>query len=431
MTRSSLLWIRGALALVSLFSALPIVRAAAQSTTDHSAVWIETVEPDSALARAGLLVGDALSQWQGLEAAGRIRQQGRLTSMADWHRLVHEQAPRGAVRLIGRRAGAAITFEVQPGPWLATVRPQLSLELATAYTNGRKRLQNGERPAAIDAWQAAAEQAIRHGEATAAAWLLRTIGEAHTAARQWQLAQAAYEAARRQTTTPTGEALLRHAAARAYADQGVMDRATAELEQGLALWHTVPDAELSVAACLVELAELARRQRQLERAQSLLDEALASQAALAPGSLAMAESLSLRGTLSFYRGDLEAAGASFQQALDLQQRLAPAGLEIATSHNRLGAVAWRLGRLDEAKGHFERALAIRQALAPNSLDVAGTLNNLALVTQRLSDFDATEAALQRAAALYQSLAPNTLAQANTTTNLGVLALTRGHLEEAS
>ncbi|MEM7357227.1 MAG: tetratricopeptide repeat protein, partial [Acidobacteriota bacterium] len=46
-------------------------------------------------------------------------------------------------------------------------------------------------------------------------------------------------------------------------------------------------------------------------------------------------------------------------------------------------------------------------------------------------FDATEAALQRAAALYQSLAPNTLAQANTTTNLGVLALTRGHLEEAS
>ena len=253
----------------------------------------------------------------------------------------------------------------------------------------------------------------------------------HTKGQESTATHAACDATLTAASTPSERAILLQTAAKTHAQQGALADASFDFERALDIWRAIPGAELSVADCLVELADLARLQRQLDRAQTLLDEALTLQRTLAPGSLELAKSLSLQGTLAWYRGSLTDAGKYFQQALDVQQQLAPDGLEVATSFNRLGAVAWQQGELEEAQALYERSLAIRQARVPESLEVAATLNNLALVTRSRGDLDTAEELTQRAAAIQATHAPESLAQANTITNLGIIAVARGDLEEGA
>jgi CHAT domain-containing protein len=218
--------------------------------------------------------------------------------------------------------------------------------------------------------------------------------------------------------------------AHAHYDRGHWEQASALLREALAAYEKRGGDSPGVAACLLNLGLLARKQGAPAQARGYYERSLAIQQAAGRESLIMAGTLGDLGYVARDLGDWPGARDYFERGLRIQQKLAPASLIVATSLSDLGAVAEIQGNLAEAKEYHRQALALRQNLARDSLDMATSLNNLGVVASDQGDWTGAREYFSRALTLRQNLAHDSPDMASTLGNLGVATQEQGDLAGA-
>ena len=109
-----------------------------------------------------------------------------------------EEAPRGGVRVHGRRAGASMVWTLLPGTQSVEVHPLLPEHLLRLHQEARNFA--GSRPAdAAD--RSVAGQAKHAGKGQIGIWFLSRAAEALAEARQWPQADALHSKAVDQATS--------------------------------------------------------------------------------------------------------------------------------------------------------------------------------------------------------------------------------------
>jgi predicted ATPase/DNA-binding SARP family transcriptional activator len=157
--------------------------------------------------------------------------------------------------------------------------------------------------------------------------------------------------------------------------------ATAQLEEGLALWRDLGD-ERGVASALQILGSVAREQGRYARAQALHEESLSLWQRLGD-EWGIARSLNYLGFVAWLREDHERATALCAEALGLYRGLGDAE-GIAWSLISLGAVAQYRGDLGRSEALLEESLSLSREAGYRE-DVAWSLNELGIVAHRRGD----------------------------------------------
>jgi len=425
-------------------------------------VVVESVISDYAAHGAGLREGDIVLAWSRGNARGDIQ------SPFDLMYIEAEQAPRGAVTIVGRRGGQEHHWSIKSDEWGLQARPVLSDTLLRLYEEGRSLEGTGKSSEAAGRWRAAAAQTQNQD----ASWLLLRAAEALAKTRLWKECDQTYQAALAQAAidgfgirvlllrswadtfkqrsdwihaeeyygqalTESGELDADLTAAAVLSDLGVIAESRGDLvraeehhTQALAIRENNAPASLTVASSLNALGRVACQRGHLQKWQDYTNRALALQERLAPGSLAAATSLSDLGHLAWMRGDLGKADEYHRSALAIRERLAPGSLKVASSLNGLGLVAWNRGDLDKAEEYHLATLRILEKLAPDSLQVARTLNNLGNVLLDHGDLAKAEEHYRASLTIRQKLAPGSLDVASSLNNLGLVAWNRGDLAKS-
>lgn len=389
-------------------------------------VVIEDIDQGSALEKAGLRPGDLLLAWE------REGGQGEIRTAFDWLWVKAEQSPRGTVRLHGERAGAAIRFDVQRGPWDARVRPRMAGDLLQSYLEGRQRIEAGDLEGGAGLW----EQLVQRVEPDAAPglrpWLLWQAGEAWKKGTQGERERSSLQAALAMAPDPQTRVVLWEALGESYQYSNKMADADASfrsaLEAGEAAWGK---ESLQVAGTLVRLATILRLQSRLDAAGQLLDRALEIRQHLAAASLAVADSLHQLFLLAHARRDTAVMSELLERALALQEQWPPDSLAMADIWNDVATLEMDGYREAEAAMSFGRALAILERKAPGSIQTATVLGRLGLVYRTLGDLESAEEHLQRGLEIRQKLAPESLGTAALLSNFGGIARERGDLTAAA
>ncbi len=458
------------LALAALGTIVPPERAGAQPASAPPGVVVEAVEPGLAAARSGLAPGDVLLAWR---RDAPTPDRGELASPFDLTAVEVEQAPRGTVELVGRRAAEPFTRHLEPGAWGLATRPGWDPAELESYLRGRQLIKAGELPAGFEVWRELARGRGVSGRPDAAAWLLGEIAAAAARAGNWDTARTTLGEAARQLGTAVATARLHESLAAAFerangpgeaadawrralelratgsaapaglasaaslAGLGRLARQGGELtvaeshHQGaLELRRRLAPESLAVAESLHDLGEAALESGALGRADELLREALGIAERLAPESPEVARFVHARGRAARKRGDLEAAKELLRRAFELRRHLRPDSLELADSLHGLGSLAWDRGDLEQAETRLERSLELRRRLRPGSLDLAKTLNSLGIVAGMRGELARAEKRFRDALTIYERLTPTSIGVSEVLNNLGIVAEQRGDLRLA-
>ena len=459
-----------ALALLLGLAAPPV------SADPGAGVVLESLHPTSALVAAGLQVGDVLISWERpAEPPLRTRPaQGELVSPFEWRWLLQEQAPRGIVRLFGRRADRTLEWTVEPGIWDGTVRPVMSEDWLETYEEGRRFIEQGAAAVGLKPWRVLAEVAAAGRERRLAAWFELRRGEIWTDLEIWPEAYAAFALARRHARDPLSRATIRQAECATALEEGDFAHSEEACRQSLEILRASWGESLAVAQGNHRLAEVLwfSKSNPLEEVRALLRAALDVGHRLAPESLPVADAVQAMGILDLNDGDLESAQTHFEEAQELFRRLAPESLRWAGSLDTMRAVAFQRGELDTAEDYGLRSLEIRKRLAPDqhpealgrfrlaALDferghletsenhlrkaleiwqdegssrnenIASTLSLLGRVASERADLDRAEDLYLEALQVWQTISPDGPRSADLHNNLAGVAFLRGQLERA-
>ncbi|HEX9731838.1 MAG TPA: CHAT domain-containing protein [Thermoanaerobaculia bacterium] len=378
-------------------------------------IVIESVGAGSALDKAGLEPGDAVRWWR---RPGAHDARGVLRSPYDWEWLASEQAPRGAVELVGPDR----TWTVAPGPWDAAARPALAGERLELYAQGLERLRAEDAEGAMESWRLLASLLGERGEPRS--WILLRLGDAAGDAGRRDEAREAYQAALEAAQRPAARAVVLRALGMFAEGHGDFAGAEARYREACELLAH-PPGSLVLAECLNDLAAVAWSRGDVERAAQWFRQALEIRRSQVPGSLEEAASLNNLGVVALLRGELAAAAELHRRAFDVYRELDPGGLKVAISLNNLGNVAWSRGEIDLAAAYHRRALDIREERSPGGLEVAESLNNLGSVVLSRGDPDLAAAYQRQALEIYERAAPESPRVAASLNNLGNVARERG------
>ena len=427
-------------------------------------VVIEHLSDDSTLSRGGIRPGDCLTSWK----KQHNQSWRRINSVFSWMRLEIEEAPRGDVVLSGKRNGKNIIFLISPGPWEATVRPEMSDRLVKLYERGGEAWRSGHGGQGALLWQTISSSGERElGELpcwiwlrTAEQWLRvqrwremdvanrRALEAAHTTEARvvvWNAIAAAHE---RRGELPAAEKAYRSAAAIQLArfgrglwfaasqgylatvavDRGNLRTATHLRRTALSLQARLAPGSLQ-SESLSWLGHLALAAGSSNEAEQYFDRARVYRQQIAPGGLDWAESLYDFGSLALQRGELAKAESQFQSSLEIRERLAPGSRKTGKSLVALGMVAFFRGDLEGAERLWQQALDIQQVQAPG-LEVATVLNNLGEVSRLRGDLALAEDRQELALHITQAIAPGSLDVAFNLNNLGLIATDRGDFATA-
>ena len=394
---------------------------------------LEEVTPGSLGARAGLQAGDVLLSWCRTAAspADPCLAEGRFDAAFDFAAVDLEQAPRGGVRVSGKRGGASATWALLPGSQAVEVRPVLPEPLARLDQEGRSLA--AERPDdAVERWRAAAAQARQTGANRLGVWLLsrgaRVLAEAH----QWPQADALSDEALDQARSLREEmieAQLLKVWGRTFHDRGAWTKAEDLYRRSLELDHAA-GRELAAAWVLHTLGDLEIRRSRRQEADLLLRQALTLHEKLAPRSSTLAASLLELGNLLRLQGDLTAAAEDMTRARSILEELAPESLETADAIASLGYLEKIKENLPAAEELFRRARAICERVRPESLEMARALHGLAQTAIARDDRETADYLLKRTLAIEETLDPSGFMVAGTLDSLGLQAFARKDLKKA-
>lgn len=403
----------------------------------------------------GLAEGDVLVGWRDDGAEPENRAAGVIRSPLDALELEITRAPRGALALQVVRGGEELWIAVRSGRW----------EVDFETVESAPRAGTGVRSprSTAEAWLERARAAAARDDGQAARWYRHLAGRALAAAGRLEAAQDAFAASRSGDGAPV--ALLLQLEGRAWKQARVASEAELSLRAALEQRRRADPDALAVAACLVDLGELADPRRQ----EPFLEEAGEIYRRLAPHSMELAHVVNLLGNLALFRSELDSARRLYGEALELRRRAAPGSYRVADCYTNLGSIARKHGRLDDAERLLERSLATyhpelvypiaitanslgiiqrdkgsyRQAretwelalasfrrVEAESLAVAGVLNNLGNLSLRVGNLERAEALHREALELRRELAPESRDVAASLHNLGLIARQRGRSEAA-
>lgn len=369
-------------------------------------------------ASAGLLPGDVLVSWRRGGEAGLLRWPSGLLEVET------EQAPRGAVELVGRRAGEPMRWRMPPVRWNVRTRPALSPHLRALYREGAQRFANQDPAGGAAAWRAAVEAAARAEDRPRMAWFLGELGRTGAESGRWREADAAYEeAVRKAEDTGMATFLLRNWCA-TYVQRENWERAETCYRRVLA---KAQPGTFAAARDLAVLAGLATRRGDLEAAERMYREALSIRSGIVVLGPYLVQAI--RDEVAGF-GAPGPSGVTREEIEDLRRKLqrlretllAEAGLK--PPGDRPAKTAAAPAKKEKEKEEpspleaLQRALAKAEREEPGSLTVADRWQDLGELSFEDGDLIAAEIAWLRALDVREKLAPGTLREARTLHDLG-------------
>ena len=210
---------------------------------------------------------------------------------------------------------------------------------------------------------------------------------------------------------PEVRARLRTALGRVYANLGLYDQATTQIERALEEQRALTgDRHLATAAIQDELGQLRFHQGRMEEADSLLTIALDVRRTVAGREdTSTAESMERLARVRKDRNELPSADSLARGALAIRRSVnGEAALSTASTEQLLAELLNVSGADEEAVPLYQSALATRERLAGSSHPlVAATLFNLALTERRLGRIEVAESLYRRTIAIQrQALGAN-------------------------
>ncbi len=406
-----------------------------ETAAPAAGVLVEEVTAESLGARAGLRADDLLVSWCRTAASpdGPCLAAGKFQTPFDFETMEIEEAPRGGVRILGKRAAVSTTWVLLPGSQSVKVRPVLPADLLALYQEGRGLAGTEPLDAAVERWRSAVLAAKQAGDGRLAVWLLSRAAGALAEARKWPPADALYRTAAEQARLPGAaklEACIAKAWGKTFQRRGSWREAEDLFRRSLELDQNAEPQGLAVAWDLHTLGTMSAQHSALATAEDHLRRALAIRERLAPRSSSLAGTLMNLGNVLQLRGDLIGAEDTLRRALSIQEELAPGSAEVADILLNLGAVVGNRGNIAGAEELYRRAKAIYERIKPEGLEIAKILKNLSDLAVNSYDEGASEYFLQQALAIEEKRDPSGAGLAITLENLGLQALDRGNLEKA-
>jgi CHAT domain-containing protein/tetratricopeptide (TPR) repeat protein len=425
------------LAFLGLLAFSPLLAATQDARCPFSApgLVVETVTPESAGFRAGLMPGDRLLSWcrtSGTEEGCVAR--GDLRTAFDWLDVQREEVPRGGVVVEGARGSEAHRWSLLPTFQGITVAPLLQSALAEAYQSSRGHEQAGDPASAAKELESAAEMADRNHCADAALWLRAQAAQLRAKARQWSEADAGFQAAlakARELGAARVEVLLQISWSEAFLLRGDATQARQHLESALSLEVENRPESLTVPVLLGRLGDVADKQDNPEEADRLFRRAYDLVFRAVPGSGTEAAAANNLSVSAFGRGDLAQAELYATRALAIREKLTPSGDTSTPSLVNYGSVLFARGDFAAAEAAFLRARRILEKVSPESMSLARTLHNLGFIAYQRGDGDAAEDLFRRELALFEKLDPSGNLVLDSLIGLGEVAVQRHQGDKAA
>jgi CHAT domain-containing protein/tetratricopeptide (TPR) repeat protein len=412
-------------------------------------VEVLAVEPGSLGELAGLRPGDRLFGWRRAASfpANPLPAGGEIASTFDLQEILIDQAPRGALALLGRRAGEPRSWLLVAGPSAdrtgLLAAPLLAEHGRALYRDGERALAAGDEAGALALWAVAEQEAWRAGEVETSLWLAARRPLALAAARRFEAADDAFatgvealaRAGRRRAAAELLEAWAQTLGRRTLWDRAIemARRAQSVLggsDAGALVWARALDAE----------AEMLRQPGRSQAAEGVHRAALRLRLAFAPDSLDVAQSYYGLGRTLFQEGLEGEAEELLARGAAMQERLDPQSLAQSRFLDAMGMVV--TSRSDQARGEglFRAAAELARRTEPRGYDAARALMHLGQTINRRGDYGAAVERLREALAIWSELPPDYLNRYNyagTLTQLGWLylmlgdaAIARSYLEQA-
>jgi CHAT domain-containing protein/Tfp pilus assembly protein PilF len=395
---------------------------------------IETVTPESAAFRAGLMPGDRLVSWCRTQSGAEgCAARGDLRNPFDWLSLQMESVQIGGVVVEGAREAESRRWNLLPTFQGVTVAPLLTGELGKIYQSSRDREQAGDFVSAAKESERAAELADTNSCADAALWLRLRAAQLHAKARQWAEADDRFQetlAKARALGAPHVEEHIRMSWSEPLVSRGDFTRARQQLESALELEDKTHPESMGIATLLLRIGNVADRQDDPREAERLYRRGYDLILRLAPSSGGEAAALNNLSVSTGKRGDLAQAETYVARALAIREKLTPEGDAIVPSLVSYGNVLYARGDLAGAEAAFLRAKKILERFKPESVDLAKTLHDLGEIAHHRGDDDAAENLFRRELALFERLDPSGKLQRDTLIGLGEVALQRWHGAQA-
>ncbi len=408
-----------------------VTGATGMALADETGIVVESVARESALEKADLRASDVLLAWerQPSPPANPQLARGNLDSPFDWSWLQIEQAPRGTVKLIGRRQGMSKVWSVRPGNWEAKVRPAMSEQALALYRKGVERIDSGSFHQGLADWRQLTALTQDQDDGPLHCWILLRSGEVWEASRERSRAMAAYRQALDEACGTMARSVVSHAIAQLQEKQSDLEGALAT-RQAVLESHQAAEPSLHLAWSHYEIGRLGWRLGRPPVAEDHSRRALAMQETLAPESLAVARSLINLGVVAQMRGELGKSETIYQRVRTIALRLAPVSHVASNVLNNLAITFGIRGDVETAAAYCRQALEINQVIQPGSLRVATNLTNLAIATMHQGDLELAIDYLDRALTIYENRAPDDAQVVNTLASLGEVSLKQGRLETA-
>lgn len=389
-------------------------------------VVVETVAPESAASRAGLMPGDRLLSWCRTFAEEKdCVARGDLGTPFDWLDVHMDGVQQGGVEVAGLRGSETLRWNLLPMTQGLAVAPLFQGALAEAYQASRDRQQAGDPASAAVELERAADLADGSHCPEAAIWLLARAAQLRAQARQWSESDAGYQRALTKAISlgaAGAEPHLQMEWSEWLLQRSEFQRARQQLERALSLMEQARPESLGVSTVLVRLGNVLERQDDLDEAERLYRRAFDLVLRLAPGSGAEAAAAINLAVITGRRGDLAQAERYAARALAIREKLTPAGEAIVPALVTYGNLVYARGDHAGAEAAFLRARKILEKAQPEGRALAVTLHNLGVLAHERGDQEAAESLFRRELAIFEKIDPSGNQVRDSLKGLGDVAL---------
>ena len=386
----------------------------------ESGVVVETVGPDSSLAKAGLLPGDWIRAWNSTS----LSSSSALETYLDWMWLLLEQVPRGSVELTVVRGSDEILVRVEEGWWEARVRPKFSEDFENQSIQGGLSLLDAAQASIPGLWHCRNSKKSR---GALAMWVAKELRKRNKLDEALPLVQEVLGFIR--FNEPLG-LLAQLERSELLEQRGDLDNGKTILLELLDSSNRIDDkSRLLVLHLKNTLARIYWRLGFLAEASSLYDEILDTVAAEAPNSILEAQLWSNHGVI--LRQSNSNKSRELQEiACKTLAKLAPSSDHLAHCLSSLSILYFRRGKLERSGELLEEASEIFSEKYPEDEALDSVLFNLAALRFSTGDVQESLRLMTSVLKTREQRSAQSIMVANTLLNLGLFQRQLGYLQEA-